>query len=145
MDWGLSDSITKMIAMVIHLGLRCKTSEFPIDVLEIQFQLKYENFLDMVHSEKLSLVPSCPKWIGFRKHRFGIQNLGRKGLEEAFLFHCTCICAAILLPISDSLSCIFPKFCCCCILSLHKGPSINYVVSVGGSVDRSVDDLLHRP
>ena len=90
--------------------------------LEIQFHLKYENFLAMVHSE----IKSC-LWFDhvqneldlYRKHRLGIQNLGHIGLEEAFLFHCTCICAAILLPISDSLSCIFPKFCCCCILCPH--------------------------
>ena len=114
--------------MVIHLG----DSKVPkisyytpwIDVqnfwisnwcfLEIQFHLKYE-------------IKSC-LWFNhiqneldlYRKHRLGIQNLGHIGLEEAFLFHCTCICAALLLPISDSLSCIFPKFCCCCILSPHN-------------------------
>ena len=47
--------VLKMIAMVLHLGLMPKTSEFPIDVLEIQFHLKCENFLDMGHSE----IKSC--------------------------------------------------------------------------------------
>ena len=69
MLWRQLDSLSFCLLFAVHLYLMSKTSEFPIDVLEIQFHFGNDHFLVK------SWFLSCLKFFGIHKMKLHFQNI----------------------------------------------------------------------